>query len=58
MQSNEGAGLFIRPVRLDHLARVRKPLSAVSLDEKTSLVTVQCWLNDIDAVDLSSDRIG
>src|SRR6202011_2218303 len=48
VQADDGPGLLVGAVALDHLATERKPGSAVRLDEAAPLVAVHLRLDDDD----------
>ena len=51
VQADDGAGLAVAAVALDHLATLGEPLAPVGLDEVAALVTVDHGLDDVDAGD-------
>ena len=57
VQPDDGAGLAVAPVALDHLPAPREPLPAVGLDEEAPLVAVHRGVDDEDAVDDARTRL-
>jgi hypothetical protein len=48
VQSNNGTGLAVAAIALNHFASLRKPFATIGLNEKASFVAMNLGVDDVD----------